>query len=36
MATFLWNAVNRPEPLPRLVPTRPAETDPLAYREPQD
>jgi hypothetical protein len=36
MASFLWNAANRAEPLPRLVPTKPAETNPFAYPEPED
>jgi hypothetical protein len=36
MASFLWNAANRAEPLPRLVPTRPGETTPFAYPEPED
>ncbi|OYU14591.1 MAG: peptidase M28 [Alphaproteobacteria bacterium PA4] len=36
MASFLWNAANRPEPLPRLLPTKPTETNPFVYRDEED
>ncbi|HEX8525634.1 M20/M25/M40 family metallo-hydrolase [Allosphingosinicella sp.] len=34
MASFLWNAANRDEPLPRMpLPTQPRPTDPFEYPE---
>ena len=34
MASFLWNAANRYEPLPRMpLPTQPRPTDPFEYPE---
>ena len=34
MASFLWNAANRDEPLPRMpLPTRPRPSDPFEYPE---
>ncbi len=37
MASFLWNAANRAEPLPRPpLPTQPKESDPFGYVDPDD
>ena len=37
MASFLWQAAERAEPLPRMpVATKPAETNPFAYEEDDD
>ena len=37
MASFLWHAAERADPLPRMpLATKPAETNPFAYEEDDD
>lgn len=37
MASFLWNAANRAEPLPRgVLPTKPKDSDRFRYTDPKD
>ena len=37
LATFLLNAADRDEPLPRMpLPTKPSATDPFAYEDPDE
>jgi carboxypeptidase Q len=37
LASFLYKAADRDEPLPRMpLPTRPAVTDPFGYEDPDE